>query len=227
MNLIKGRFTRFGAIALAAVCAAPVPAQTPEVKEKPPQYSYVSFWNIPRSQWPEMAKADAADKPIFDKALADGTIIGYGNDANLLHRPDGETHADWWSSMSIAGLLKVLDRLRSSGNAESPALQSATNHSDEIVVSRYYNWRSGSWQRIYTRGAFYKLKPNAPKDAVEMLSKNVLAPVLEKLFADGTIVQYEIDTEAMQTADPAGSGSSASHPTPKASTRSMRPFTRL
>jgi hypothetical protein len=193
---------RLYALAMAAVWAVPGRAQAPEIKEKPPQYSYASFWTIPRAQWSEMAKVDAADKVVLDKALANGTIIGYGNEMNVVHQVDGDTHADWWSSMSMAGLLNVLAQLQSSESANSPALQSATKHWDEIIVSRYYNWRSGSWQDLYTHAGFYKLKANAPDNAVEMLSKNLLAPLLEKLFADGAIVQYEIDTEAVHTDAP-------------------------
>jgi hypothetical protein len=188
---------------MAAIWAVPAHAQTPQVKEKPPLYSYASFWQIPRAQWPEMAKADAADKPIFDKAIASGIIIGYGNDTNLLHDPDGDTHADWWSSLSMAGLLNVLGQLSSS--SRSPVLESATKHWDELLVARYYNWRSGSWQGIYTYAGWYKLKPDAPSDAVDILSKNLLVPLLEKLVADGTLLQYEIDTEAVHTHAPPGS----------------------
>src|SRR5271154_6003753 len=177
MNKILWMFVGPCALAMAAVWAVPASAQTPEVKEKPPQYSYASFWTIPRGQWPEMAKADAADKPIFDKAIADGTIIGYGNDTNLIHQPDVDTHADWWSSMSMARLLKVLSQLDSADRNVSPVLQSATKHWDEIIVSRYYNWRSGSRQGVYTYAGFYKLKADAPDNAVEMLSKNLIAPL--------------------------------------------------
>ena len=192
-----------GINALALISASIMSAQTPEVKVKPPLYSYASFWQIPRAQWPEMAKQDAADKPIFDKALANGTIIGYGNDASVVHDPDADTHADWWSSMSMAGLLDVHDQLSNAGPA--PVLDSATKHWDVILVARYYNWRPGSWQKLYTYGGWYKLKPGAPSDAVETLSKTLLAPLLEKLLADGTLVQYEIDTEAVHThASPAG-----------------------
>ncbi len=201
-NKMLGRFSGLCAIAVAAVWAVPAHAQLPEVKEKPPQYSYASFWTIPRAQWPEMAKANAADKPILDKAIANGTIIGYGQEVNVVHQVDGDTHADWWSSMSMAGLLNVLAQLQSSDKANSPALQSATKHWDEVLVARYYNWRPGTRQGLYTHAGFYKLKPNAPKDSIEILSKNLFVPLLEKLFADGTIVQYEIDTEAVHTDEP-------------------------
>jgi hypothetical protein len=35
-----------------------------------------------------------------------------------------------------------------------------------------------------------------------MLSKNVLVPFLEKMLADGTIHEYEIDTQAIHTEAP-------------------------
>ncbi len=195
MNRISLGFA--GLCALAIIGVSISPAQVPDVKAKPPLYSYASFWQIPRAQWPEVAKQDATDKPILDKALASGTIVGYGNDTNVLHEPDGNTHADWWSSMSMAGLLNVLDQLSNSG--PSPVLDSATKHWDTILVARYYNWRPGRWQTVYTYAGVYKLKPDAPRDAVETLSKNLLAPLLEKLIADGTLLQYEIDTEAVHT----------------------------
>src|SRR5580693_3097565 len=98
------------ALALAAVCALPACAQMSEVKEKPPMYSYVGFWNVPRAQWADMLKADEADLPTLNKALSDGTIVGFGSDVNLIHQPDGNTHDDWWSAMSMAGLMNVLDQ---------------------------------------------------------------------------------------------------------------------
>jgi hypothetical protein len=38
------------------------------------------------------------------------------------------------------------------------------------------------------------------RNAVETLSKNVAVPLLEKLLADPTIHEYEIDTQAIHTA---------------------------
>jgi len=202
MNKTLCRFAGLCTLAMAAVWAMPASAQMTEVKEKPPMYSYVSFWNIPRAQWGEMEKADAADKPLLDKAVASGAIIGYGNDVNMVHQPDGSTHDEWWSSMSMAGLMSVLDQFYKNGSATSSVLESATKHWDGIYVSRYYNWHSGSWQGLYTHGGSYKLKADAPDDAVDMLSKGLLVPLLEKQLANGTIQEYEIDTEAIHTDAP-------------------------
>ena len=190
------------ALALAAFWAAPVCAQMAEVKEKPPMYTYVGQWNIPRAQWAEMEKANAASRIILEKDIATGTIGGFGFDMNLVHQPDGPTHDEWWSAMSMAGLLNVLDQFYKSGSATSPVLASATKHWDNIYVSRYYNWHSGSWKGIYTHGGYFKLKPDAPDDAIEVLSKNLFVPLMEKLLADGAIHEYEIDTEVVHTEAP-------------------------
>ena len=189
-------------LVLAAVWAAPASAQTSDVKEKPPMYSYVSNWTIPRAQWAEMDKSAADDQKILDQALAKGTIVAYGRDLNLVHSADGPTHDDWWSATSLAGVLNVLDQFYKSGTPTSPVLQSATKHWDNIYVSRYYNWHSGPFKDAYTYVATYKLKGDAPDDAVEMLSKNLIVPLLEKQLADGTLHEYEIDTEAIHSDAP-------------------------
>jgi hypothetical protein len=199
---LGGVFVGLCALAMSAVWAVPACAQMSEVKEKPPMYSYVGFWNIPRAQWGEMAKNDAAEQKILDKAVANGTIVGYGNDENLVHEADGATHDGWWSAMSMAGLLNVLDQFYKSGNATSPVLTTATKHWDGMFVSRHYNWHSGSWKDLYTHGSSYKLKADAPSDAVEALSKNMIVPLMEKMLADGTIHEYEIDTETIHTVAP-------------------------
>ena len=190
------------AFAASIVCSVPARAQMSEVKEKPPMYSYVSDWTIPRTQWAEMEKNNAADQPILSKALAAGTLVAYGDDASLVHQPEEATHDDWWSSMSLAGLLNVLDQFYKSGNAVSPVLSSATRHSDSIFVSRYYNWHSGSFKGAYTHVSEYKFKADAPEDGLALLSKNFIVPMFEKLLADGTLHEYEIDTEAIHTQSP-------------------------
>ena len=84
-------FAGLCALAMSAVWVLPACAQMSEVKEKPPMYSYIAYWNIPRAQWADMAKADEADRKILDKAVVAGTIVGYGNDENLIHQPDGNS----------------------------------------------------------------------------------------------------------------------------------------
>lgn len=89
-------FLGFCGLLALSLFACPSHAQSSTVQSKPPMYSYVANWQIPRTHWSEMPQSEAADKSVMDHALADGTIIGYGNDQNLVHTPDGETHDDWW-----------------------------------------------------------------------------------------------------------------------------------
>jgi len=54
---------------------------TPEVKEKPPMYTYASIWTIPRAQWGEMEKSNAADNDTMAKSLARRTFYSPSVDA--------------------------------------------------------------------------------------------------------------------------------------------------
>src|SRR5262249_42746960 len=112
------------------------------------------------------------------------------------------THDSFWSAMSIAGVLGVLDELYKGGAATAGVLGSATKHWDSLFISTYYNWKAGSVKDGYVHGATYKLKAAAPDDALETLSKTFIVPLLEKQLADGTILEYEIDTQLIHTDAP-------------------------
>jgi hypothetical protein len=199
---VKGAFAALCALGVSAWVTAPASAQTAEVKEKPAMYSYVADWAIPRAQWGEMEKQNAVDQKNMEQAFADGSIVAFGADTSMVHQSDGMTHDSWWSSMSMAGLMKVLEQEYKSGNATATVLTTATKHTDAIFVSRYYNWHSGTFKDVYTRVAVFKLKADAPNDAIDVITKNVFAPVMEKLLAGGAIHEYEIDTESIHTEAP-------------------------
>jgi hypothetical protein len=190
------------AIAVCGLGAVPASAQMQEVKEKPRMYSYVAFWTYPRPQWAEAEKQVASEQKLLEKAVADGTIVGYGDDKNLIHQVDGQTHDTWFSAMSMAGLLNLLDQIYKAGIPTAPVDATATRHWDAIYVTHFYNWHPGSWKDVYTAGGMYRLKHDAPREAIEILSKTLFVPLLEKLLADGSIHEYEIDTEAIHTENP-------------------------
>jgi len=186
---------------LLIAMATPVVAQN-EVKEKSPIYIYVGEWSIPRAQWADMEKSETADQTMLQSAMSAGTIIAYGSDTNLVHQPDGPTHDDWWVANSMAGILNMLDQFYKAGSGATPVLISATRHADSVDVSRYYNWKPGTYKGAYTHGSTYKLKADAPDDAVDLLSKSFIVPLMEKLMAQGAIVEYDIDTQAIHTEAP-------------------------
>lgn len=195
-------FTGLCGLLMLATCAAPSSAQTTEAKSKPPMFSYVANWQIPRVHWAEMEAWNASHRELMDKAMADGTLVGYGNDENRVHQPDSETHDAWWSSMSMAGLMTVLEQEMAAGGAAPSVLDTATKHWDSIYMSRYYNWKSGAYKGGYVHVSVYKLKADAPDDAVDVLSKNLIVPLMEKMLADGGIVEYEVDEQAIHTSAP-------------------------
>jgi hypothetical protein len=189
-------------LGLAAALPGSVKAQDSGVKEKAPMYCYIGNWDIPRAQWGDMAKADDADRAALEKAMSSGSLVGYGNDVTLIHTADSGTNDGWWCATSMAGVVGVLEQFYQNGNSTVPVLESAKKHWDELYVSRYYNWHPGTVKNGYTHVGIYKLKADAPDDAVEVLAKNLIVPLLEKQLADGTIAEYEIDTQAIHTSAP-------------------------
>jgi len=178
-------------------------AQTAAVKEKPLLYKCVSYWTFSRADWGDVDKDNATtSQKILAPALADGTLVGYGDDENQVHSAEGFTHDNWWQANSIAGLMKVLEALHKVGGSSSPLLVSSTKHWDQIYISSFYNWKPGTWKGAYGYAGTYKLKPDAPDadDAVRTLS-SFYVPVFEKMLADGIIVEYEIDREMIHTTD--------------------------
>lgn len=197
LRFTTARRILFGVLALFLLTLAVAPAFA---QDKPAMYTYVANWTLPRAQWGEFPKAVAEDSKVLAKAAADGLLVGFGDDRALVHQNDESTHDIWFSSTSLASLLDALAALNKS--ADAPVLLAATHHSDEIFVSHFYNWKPGTYRDAYTFGSVYKFKADAPHDALETLAKNVMVPIMEKLLADGDIVEYDIDTEAVHTSAP-------------------------
>lgn len=190
-------------------------AQDQEVKSKPAMLTYVASWQVPRANWSDVQKELAVTDPIMAKELADGTIVGYGHSKNLVHQPDTMTHDNWWSAMSMAGVVKTLDQLLGAADSSGPVLPSATAHWDNIYVSHYYNWKSGSFKGGYLKVGAYKFKESAPDNALDMLAQHLIVPILEKQLANGTIVAYQIGSMAIHTAAPGTFFVVAVSPTPE------------
>ena len=202
-----------GFCGLLTATALAIPANAQEVKPKAPMYAYVANWQIPRDKWADAAKSAASRSAVMDKAIADGTLVGYGSDESLMHTADGATHDNWWMASSMAGLIKVLDQI-SGGGASSPGAV-ASKHWDNIYVTRYYNWKPGPYKGAYSHISMYKFKANAPDEALDQLCQHLIVPMLEKLIADGTLIEYEVDSEAVHSEDPAEFALVYSTPTPE------------
>ncbi len=157
-----------------------------EIKAQPPMYSYIAVWNIPESEWEARKYQAEAAKKILDQAIDNNTIFSYGYDRNPLHDT-------FWLAKSKAGLETVRDQFEKIGITQVPAKDGAAVMPVSILVSRYYNCKTIRSENAYVHVGVYKIRPDAPADAVDQLSKYFFGPVLEQNLVDGAIFEWETD----------------------------------
>jgi len=165
-----------------------------------PMYIYVSQWAVPRAQWADVAKLNAADRPMMEKLVADGIITGYGEFMNLLHVDGQPTHGDWITATSEGNILKALETFYAQPGLTAPVF-AASKHWDYFLVSRTHNQRSGKFDGAYLSISRWDVKPGQGV-AFRNLLKRRLVPDLEKLLADRVLVFYTVDAEDYHTQSP-------------------------
>src|SRR5580658_3348656 len=110
-TLQQSALTLFLGLALAiGALARPAPApQESQSMKQPVIYTYVSLFGVPRSNWTQYEAADKNSAKLMAGLVADGTLISWGNGALEVHEGlNAPTHVSWFSSMSVAGLMKAL-----------------------------------------------------------------------------------------------------------------------
>ncbi|MGH9714948.1 MAG: hypothetical protein ACRD5M_16765 [Candidatus Acidiferrales bacterium] len=187
---------------MATIWASPVRAQMMDDKEKPPVYTYVAEWAVPRASWPAYEKSIPGTKALMDKLVADGTIVGYGWFKTLVHQEGQPTHGDWFSATSNASLMKALAAIMAQGASDGDKVLAESKHWDYVVVSRQYGNHAGTFENSYLRVSSYKIKVGEG-ETFDKVAKAYIVPRLEKLLADGAIHFYSIDREIIHTGDPA------------------------
>jgi hypothetical protein len=174
-------------------------------KEKPRLYRYESYWAVPPAHWGDVDKDNATgNQKVLAPALADGTLLGYGDGENLVRPEGGFTHDNWWYANSWAGLTKVIEAFHKGGSSSSPLLVGSTQHWSQAYSSRLYNWKAGSWKGAYEWRHTYKLKPDNDANGGIPALASFWVPLFENLLADGTIVEYEIDRSLVNSTESAG-----------------------
>ena len=184
-------------LALGAIL--PVRAQGAE-EGKPPEYTYVAEWAVPRAQWRDMAKVNADEGVMMEKLLAEGVITAYGDFSSLLHQEGQPTHGSWFSAKSVGNLLKALEAIYTLPDVTFPVL-AASKHWDYFMVSNHHGTRPGSYKGGYLSGSGFDVKPGHRSEFEELL-KNHLVPVFEKLLAEGAVTFYSLDSELYHSEKP-------------------------
>jgi hypothetical protein len=187
------------ALVLAPLCANRTSAQSSSA-EKPPLYTYVSEWTVPRAMWADYVKGDTADIDLMKKAVADGTIVSFGSYTVLNHQEGQATHGTWFSAGSMANILKFLEGLRTAPAATAPPL-AAAKHWDFIMESHDYDSHSGTFTNGYLRVGSWSAKAGGNDPGSKMLKATFVA-LLDKLLADGALHGYQVDQEVVHSTDP-------------------------
>lgn len=193
------RFLGISFVVFFVLGAIPARSAPPEGSSAP-IYTFVAEWAVPREQWRDYAKATADERETLDKLVADGTLIGYGDFAMLIHQEGHPTHGSWFTSNTRGGLLKALEALYKLPQITFPVM-AASKHWDFFMVSRMHGMKSGKFQGGYLAGGGFDVKPGQEKTFNELTKKHLI-PVLEKLLADGTVTLYVLDSEEFHSETP-------------------------
>ena len=146
--------------------------------------------------------------PTLDKLMADGVVLGYGMDVDMLHVPGDNNVAFWVVVPNYDALEKEENAIESFIKANGPlmrdltALTDMTAHRDLVVRTREEGHRATP-AGIQPIADFdiVRVKPGHMQDYMTMFRK-FDQPVYDKLVADGVIYAYEVDVEAVHTMEP-------------------------
>jgi hypothetical protein len=169
-------------------------------QEKPPIYTWVTLWGFPRASWPDYTKAVAATSKTIENFVSSGDLVSTASFTTLVHEEGGVTHGRFWTSKTLSGDLKALEALRSDPQNTSPVLSGA-RHWDEVMVSRHYASKPGTYTNAYMRVQQWHPGDGAGDPQGKILSATLL-PLLDKLLANGSLYMYQIDTQLVHTEDP-------------------------
>jgi hypothetical protein len=184
-------------VTLLLAQAAPVVISAQQ--QEPPTFTMVSEWVIPRAQWAEYeASTKKNAQPVFEKFLADGTIISWGTYATVVHQEDRETHGSWFETTSLDNIQKVLAEL-----AKLPPnpIVNGVKHHDFLMRAPLHRSRAASGSNAYLWVSTTQVQPGKGEEWRELFDK-YNKPVYDELLTNGTISAYWVEVEQVHTDNP-------------------------
>ena len=173
-----------------------VPAAISQMEPTPRVYTFVSQFQVPRTNWAQYSEEiEKTFVPIAERLMADGSIVSWSTFENVVHTPEGYTHGSAWSSSSIAGLMKVLDEIRKAG--PRPGQIAATRHEDLLMQTTMYHVGSGT--PAYLRVVCSNAKADKPEGYTATLKK-LLVPTFEEQIKKGEATYYGVDEQYVNNA---------------------------
>jgi hypothetical protein len=148
------------------------------------------------------------DGPMYDQLMKDGTLLGWGIAIPINHRLDDQWNYVLWATMAdwakVGGLQAGFEKNFASQTPEQMAAMQAAYkeatvqgaHHDWIVRQRIYRQGSSDTVPHYLDLGYFKAKPGMD-EAMTAFFKNQIAPINEKLLADGIITGYGMYTQEL------------------------------
>ena len=188
-------------LVLAVLCMALlVPLVATAQQQETPVFTFVALWNVPRAQWGDFtAFAEKNTRPILDRLLADGTLVGWGNFNTVVHTEDGYTHGAWFAASSIAAIERALGELLKL--PPNPAALGA-RHRDHLFRTLIHRARTVNAANGYLWVSALQVKPGKGQEWRDLWEKYTKA-TYDELQANGTLASYEVEVEQVHTESPA------------------------
>src|SRR5215472_13825405 len=117
---MQKRIARYATLMMMVALSAGTTLWAQNDEGKPPVYTYIAQWAVPRAQWADMVKLDEQERPLMEKMVADGSIIGYGTFTSLIHQEGEPTHGSWFTASSEGKLMKALEQIYALGLTTTP-----------------------------------------------------------------------------------------------------------
>lgn len=181
---------RTATIIAALALAAPLGLAAQDEPQEAESYIYATYFYCDTAQEKEadeLVKKNTA--PIYDAAVADGTITGWGW---LAHHTGGQwRRVQYHTSNSIEGLLAgqeaIGKRINEAGLADDGFPEICNAHDD-------YIWKREAGSTQQKRGSaglsVYEVCNMNGEERSKELVKTVFAPVLDKAVADGKLTSW-------------------------------------
>ncbi len=183
-----------GAIALqAGICL--LAAQAALAEDKPAErYTYVTYSACDLSQQERADEIFAqVQKPVYDAAVADGTITGYGW---LAHHTGGKwRRALYFGAGSVQALLDAQNKIGEQVDASAKNKKLGGEFAKICNAHDDYIWRTvaGNIGTVARGGAAFSVYyecDQGREDQADALVKRVFAPVYDKLVAEGKLKSW-------------------------------------
>lgn len=175
---------------LALMLAAPLSAVAQE--EEKDTFIYATYFNCKVSGQDKADELVAKNtKPIYDAAVKDGTITGWGW---LAHHTGGKwRRIQYHMSDSVGGLLKAQEVLAeraqaAAGDADDGFSKICGMHEDYIWQIEGGNGITGD--RGNASMSVYHVCDIGKEERADEIAKKVFAPVYDKAVADGKITSW-------------------------------------